>query len=224
MTVLAAHSSSTLVLRPGWEEVEAARPQLAVTARRYLAQVRLSAYFVTIPRSETNQEGMEPEFVVVPIEPNPVRCPVRALHTWTELASISSRPVFRPVSTGNKAVDRSLNAYTVNYLVQAAIKRAGIDPLPYPPARLCHLCPPAGVERPGHSPPDPAPLHGCARAVGERARGPAGQSEDAIGTMTSPNRTRPAPPPTSINEDDEPNRGCHGEEATTVRLLLAPFW
>ena len=86
---------------------------------------------VTIPRSKTNQEGIEPELVVLPIGPNPARCPVRALHSWAELAGIGSGPVFRPVSTGNKAVARRLNAYTVNYLVRAAIERGGLDPLPY---------------------------------------------------------------------------------------------
>ena len=86
---------------------------------------------VTIPRSKTNQEGNEPELVVLPIGPNPGRCPVRALRTWAELAAISSGPVFRPVSTGNKAVARRLSAQTVNYLVQGAVKRAGIDSLPY---------------------------------------------------------------------------------------------
>ena len=86
---------------------------------------------VTIPRSKTNQEGTEPELVVLPIGPNAGRCPVRALRSWAELAVISSGPVFRPVSTGNRAVARRLSAQTVNYLVQVAIKRAGIDPFPY---------------------------------------------------------------------------------------------
>jgi integrase len=88
-------------------------------------------FVVTIPRSKTNQEGTEPELVVLPIGPNPARCPVQALHRWAELAGIASGPVFRPVSTGNKAVVRRLNADTVNYLVQVAVKRAGINPLPY---------------------------------------------------------------------------------------------
>jgi len=60
----------------------------------------------------------------------PTRAAVRcALRSWAELAAVSSGPVFRPVSTGNKAVARRLSAQTVNYLVQGAIKRAGIDPL-----------------------------------------------------------------------------------------------
>jgi hypothetical protein len=62
-------------------------------------------------------------------QPGPL--PGAGLRTWAELAGITSGPVFRPVSTGNKAVARRLSAQTVNYLVQGAIKRAGIDPLPY---------------------------------------------------------------------------------------------
>ena len=51
------------------------------------------AWCVTIPRSKTNQEGTEPELVVLPIGANPARCPVRALRSWAELAGISSGPV-----------------------------------------------------------------------------------------------------------------------------------
>ena len=86
---------------------------------------------VTIPRSKTNQEGTEPELVVLPIGPNPARCPVRALRSWSELAGISAGPVFRPVSKGNRALGRRLHPEAVNDLVQAAVARAGIEPGPY---------------------------------------------------------------------------------------------
>jgi integrase len=56
---------------------------------------------------------------------------VRAVQSWAELAGISTGPVFRPVSTGNKALARRLAPHAVNYLVASAIERAGIDPLPY---------------------------------------------------------------------------------------------
>jgi hypothetical protein len=39
---------------------------------------------------------------------------------WAELAGISSGPVFRPVSTGNKAGARRLAPWAVNYLPAAA--------------------------------------------------------------------------------------------------------
>jgi hypothetical protein len=58
---------------------------------------------VTILHSRTNQKGTEPELVVLPIRP-----------TWAELAAISSGPVFRLVSTGNRAVARRLRAQTLN--------------------------------------------------------------------------------------------------------------
>ncbi len=86
---------------------------------------------VTIPRSKTNQEGTEPELVVLPVGPNPARCPVRAVRSWSELAKISGGAVFRPVSKGNRALERRLNPEAVNVLVQAAVARAGIDPFPY---------------------------------------------------------------------------------------------
>jgi len=86
---------------------------------------------VTIPRSKTNQEGTEPDLVVLPIGPNPARCPVRALRAWADLAGIASGPVLRAVSTGNRAGTRRLDAGALNVLVQKAVARAGIDPLPY---------------------------------------------------------------------------------------------
>jgi integrase len=86
---------------------------------------------LSIPRSKTDQEGTEPELVVLPLGPNPARCPVRAVREWTALASISSGPLLRPVYKGNKALARRLDAGALNRLVQAAVTRAGIDPLPY---------------------------------------------------------------------------------------------
>lgn len=47
------------------------------------------------------------------------------------LAQIESGPVFRPVSKGSRALTRRLNEGAINRLVQKAVARAGIDPLPY---------------------------------------------------------------------------------------------
>jgi hypothetical protein len=51
-------------------------------------------------------------------------------------SGMSSAPVFRPVSSGNRAVAQGRRPSPQRpsrqlYLVQGAIKRAGIDPLPY---------------------------------------------------------------------------------------------
>ena len=52
MSLLQAHSSPALVLRPGWGPLEAARPALARTARRYLAQVQISARPNTLDKND----------------------------------------------------------------------------------------------------------------------------------------------------------------------------
>ena len=86
---------------------------------------------LSLPRSKTNQDGTTPELVVLPRAINPRRCPVNALHTWMELAGITAGPVFRAVSKANRPGPRPLNPESVNQLVQAAVTRAGLDPVGY---------------------------------------------------------------------------------------------
>jgi site-specific recombinase XerD len=64
---------------------------------------------ITVPRSKTNQRGDHTELVVLPRSGDPTRCPVRAVETCP---------------TG-------LHPGSINNLVQQAVARAGIDPLPY---------------------------------------------------------------------------------------------
>jgi site-specific recombinase XerD len=86
---------------------------------------------LTLTRSKTNQFGEQTELVVLPQAGQRNRCPVTALRTWLEAAVISDGPVLRPVSKGNRALPRGLNPESVNDLVQAAVRRAGLDPAPY---------------------------------------------------------------------------------------------
>ena len=86
---------------------------------------------LSLPRSKTNQHGTEAELVVLPRSGNPDRCPVTTLRAWLEHAQITTGPVFQGVTKGNKSTGRALHPESVNSLVQQAISRAGIDPLPY---------------------------------------------------------------------------------------------
>ena len=86
---------------------------------------------VALPRSKTNQEATTPELVVLPRATNPARCPVTALHTWMNLAQITTGPVFRAVSKANRPGPRPLNPESVNQLIQTAVTRAGLDSTGY---------------------------------------------------------------------------------------------
>ena len=86
---------------------------------------------LSIPRSKTNQTGERAELVVLPRARMPAHCPVTALRSWLDAAGITEGPVLRGVSTGNRARAGALHAGSVNALVQAAVARAGLDPLAY---------------------------------------------------------------------------------------------
>jgi integrase len=69
--------------------------------------------------------------VVLPRAGNPKWCPVTLLEAWLTLGGITDGPVFRGITKANQASPRGLNPGAINILVQDAVARAGIDPLPY---------------------------------------------------------------------------------------------
>ncbi|WP_158068360.1 site-specific integrase [Serinicoccus sp. CNJ-927] len=90
---------------------------------------------LTLPRSKTNQYGETAEIVVIPRGGNPTRCPVTAITTWRHLAGLedpdAEGPLLRPVSKGNRALDRPLTAAAANTLITTAVARADLDPHGY---------------------------------------------------------------------------------------------
>lgn len=79
-----------------------------------------------LPHSKTNQFGECAELVVLPRAGHPIRCPVTALGAWMDAAAITSGPVLRPVSKGNRPLPRRMHPESINNLVQAAVHR--VDP------------------------------------------------------------------------------------------------
>lgn len=86
---------------------------------------------LALPRSKTNQRGEETELVVLPYANRRTRCPVTALRAWLDAAGITSGPVLRKVSRGNRALDRALHPESINDLVYAAAARAELAGGPY---------------------------------------------------------------------------------------------
>jgi integrase len=86
---------------------------------------------IELPRSKTNQRGDQTELVVLPRAGHPARCPVTAITTWRTAADITDGPLLRPVSKGNRPLPRMLHPESINDLVHAAVRRAGIDTAGY---------------------------------------------------------------------------------------------
>lgn len=96
---------------------------------------------IELPFSKTNQTGNRDDLVALPRLANPDRCPVTAIETWCELASITEGPLLRRVTKGNKP-GTSLSDSGVNRVVVDAVRRAGLSPTGQP----------ADLENPGTAP------------------------------------------------------------------------
>ncbi|MGH3365938.1 MAG: site-specific integrase [Nocardioidaceae bacterium] len=106
------------------------RSELAALTVDQLAE-HPNGLVLALPRSKTNQYGLETELVVLPRAGHPARCPVTALTTWLDAAAITDGPVLRPISKGNRALPRHLHPESINDLVQAAVHRVDPDATGY---------------------------------------------------------------------------------------------
>jgi integrase len=81
---------------------------------------------VTLRRSKTDQEG-QGRTVGIPYGSNLTTCPVRALRAWLDAASITERPIFRPITRHSAIQTTRLSSYAVALVVKRAAKAAGLD-------------------------------------------------------------------------------------------------
>ena len=85
---------------------------------------------ITLTHSKTNQTG-KPEHVIIPWGSRQETCPITALDHWTGLAGITTGPVLRGVTKGNRPTNQALSSDGLSKLVPAAVARAGFDPTGY---------------------------------------------------------------------------------------------
>ena len=77
------------------------RSELAALTVEDLAE-HPNGLVIALPRSKTNQTGTETELAVLPRATRTSRCPVAAVEHWLELAAITTGPVLRRVTKGNR--------------------------------------------------------------------------------------------------------------------------
>jgi site-specific recombinase XerD len=110
--------------------VGALRRSEIAAARIEDLQEHTNGLLLEIPRSKTNQDGTTPELVVLPRARVADHCPVILLRTWREAAGITSGPVFRAITKGNRirTGDAPLSHDRINQIVRDALRRAGVNP------------------------------------------------------------------------------------------------
>ena len=81
---------------------------------------------ISIKRSKTDQFGVG-SVKGLPYFENSQYCPVLSLKNWIEISEISSGPLFRRFSKGNKLSEHRLTDQTVALLIKKYLNIAGID-------------------------------------------------------------------------------------------------
>lgn len=84
---------------------------------------------VYLRRSKTDQEGVGRK-VGIPHARGSI-CPVAALRTWLEIATIDSGRIFRSISRHSQIVGETLSPHAVSLVVKERARAAGLDPAKY---------------------------------------------------------------------------------------------
>ncbi len=92
-------------------------------------------YRLAIPRSKTNQTGIEPELKALPRK-SANRCPVAAIQQWCQASNITTGPLFRGLTRVGTPRATRMNAKTVELIMSSMLKNAGVDPQPFSPHSL----------------------------------------------------------------------------------------
>jgi integrase len=83
---------------------------------------------VNIRRSKTDQDG---EGVTIAIPRGGAYCPVKALDTWLQAASIDHGAVFRAISKSGRISDRRLCDRAVTLSIKRYALQAGLNPMAF---------------------------------------------------------------------------------------------
>jgi integrase len=78
---------------------------------------------VLIRRSKTDAEGRG-AVIFVPLA-NGNRCPVAAMHEWLAISQISTGPIFRAITRGDRVLPNALSSQSVALIVKRAVNRIG---------------------------------------------------------------------------------------------------
>jgi site-specific recombinase XerD len=82
-----------------------------------------AGFLVTIRRSKTGQEGAGQTIAIIR---GSIACPVEAVRTWLNAASIIEGAIFRPITRGGRIGDLRLTAHSVAAVVKIRAARVGL--------------------------------------------------------------------------------------------------
>jgi site-specific recombinase XerD len=118
------------------------RSELSMMLASHLTETP-NGFRVLIPHSKGDQENAGQEIAVIR---GKKACPVAAMRSWLEAASITEGPVFRRMRRGGVVLDGALRPQGVAQVIKLYAKKAGYDPADFSSHSLRSAY---GLARPG---------------------------------------------------------------------------